>query len=212
MRGRARPGAFTLVELLVVVAIIGVLAGIMLPVYARSRREGHKAACASNLHQLALALSNYSADHDGHPPHALHHMNQGYISSPGILLCPGDPEKWGRYGKEWRTLCEIGGEDPDSTVPFPMSYRYLSRIADPRNGAALLARIETTPKAGIIACPCHGEVLKPATRSWPADYTGLVLRARPDGSVVRAHVNTAGYEGNGPKMANLHLYGVPDDW
>ena len=60
---RSRSG-FTLVELLVVVAIIAVLAAVLMPVLARSREKARSTACLSNLKQLSLALEMYLADYD----------------------------------------------------------------------------------------------------------------------------------------------------
>lgn len=57
-------GAFTQIELLVVVAILGVLAGLLLPALARAKGTGHSAACASKLRQLGLAFRLYCEDHD----------------------------------------------------------------------------------------------------------------------------------------------------
>lgn len=51
--------AFSLVELLVVVAIIGVLAALLLPALARARAAAHSSACKSNLRQLGVALNLY---------------------------------------------------------------------------------------------------------------------------------------------------------
>ena len=58
--------AFTLVDLLVVLAAIGVLAALVMPVLAGAREKGRQAACASNLRQLALANGLYAEDHDGY--------------------------------------------------------------------------------------------------------------------------------------------------
>jgi len=56
--------AFTLVELLVVLAILTVLAGILLPVLAQARESGRRATCLSNLRQLATAHQLYVQDFD----------------------------------------------------------------------------------------------------------------------------------------------------
>jgi prepilin-type N-terminal cleavage/methylation domain-containing protein/prepilin-type processing-associated H-X9-DG protein len=60
--------AFTLVELLTVIAIIGILAAIIIPVVGKVRAAGQKSACASNLRQIGVALNSYIADHKGRLP------------------------------------------------------------------------------------------------------------------------------------------------
>ena len=57
--------AFTLIELLIVIAIIAILAAILFPVFARARENGRRASCASNMKQIALAMIQYSQDADG---------------------------------------------------------------------------------------------------------------------------------------------------
>lgn len=51
--------AFSLIELLVDIAIIGIIATLLLPVIHRSQEEGRATACVSNLHQIGLALQMY---------------------------------------------------------------------------------------------------------------------------------------------------------
>ena len=67
--GRSRH-AFTLVEILVVVAILALLAGLLFPVFATARGKARQVACLSNLRQLGLAFSMYAQDHDGIVPWA----------------------------------------------------------------------------------------------------------------------------------------------
>jgi prepilin-type N-terminal cleavage/methylation domain-containing protein/prepilin-type processing-associated H-X9-DG protein len=64
-------GAFTLVELLTVVAIIGVLAAILLPALSRARERSRGVFCLNNTRQLALAWRLYADDHDNALPYNL---------------------------------------------------------------------------------------------------------------------------------------------
>lgn len=61
--------AFTLVELLVVIAIIGILAALLLTAIAHGKRRAQQVQCASNLHQLGLALVVYLAEDHCYPPY-----------------------------------------------------------------------------------------------------------------------------------------------
>jgi prepilin-type N-terminal cleavage/methylation domain-containing protein/prepilin-type processing-associated H-X9-DG protein len=60
---RARHG-FTIVELLVVVAIIGILASLLLPALARASGQGREIVCRNDLRQLAIGWTVYAHDHD----------------------------------------------------------------------------------------------------------------------------------------------------
>jgi len=60
-----RRRAFTLLELLVVITIIGILAGLLVPAALEVLHIAHQAACASNLRQLGVAVSMYVKDNGG---------------------------------------------------------------------------------------------------------------------------------------------------
>ncbi len=61
---KARRPGFTLIELMVVIAIIAILAAILFPVFASVRENARRANCQSNLKQLGLAFIQYTNDND----------------------------------------------------------------------------------------------------------------------------------------------------
>jgi len=64
--GRER--GFTIIELVVVIAMIGILASMLFPVFARSREQARAVQCANNLSQIGLALQMYAEDWGGRYP------------------------------------------------------------------------------------------------------------------------------------------------
>ncbi len=98
----ARRRAFTLVELLVVIGIIGVLIGLLLPALSAARERARRTACGSNLHQIGLSLDLYADANHGRLPNAnpagetsgtdenliLVDFNAQYTRSPNVFRCP----------------------------------------------------------------------------------------------------------------------------
>jgi len=62
-----RRAGFTLIELMVVVAIIGILAGILFPVFASARERARQAQCISNQRQIAIGVITYAQDKGKYP-------------------------------------------------------------------------------------------------------------------------------------------------
>ncbi len=65
-----RQRAFTLLELLVVVAIIGILASLLVPLLGRVQESGRESKCVSNLRQIGAGISLYVGDHNSCLPAA----------------------------------------------------------------------------------------------------------------------------------------------
>lgn len=83
--------AFTLVELLVVVALIAGLVALVMTVYWHSRERARRTVCASNLRQLVQAFRMYAEDNDGYfPPYRNHrvgHPDEAGVVTPEVPGC-----------------------------------------------------------------------------------------------------------------------------
>lgn len=85
---------FTLVELLIVIAIIAILAAILVPNFLHARAESQTAACEGNLKAIATALEEYATDHAGQYPPSSAPVDPslfGAVPNPYISVTPSDP-------------------------------------------------------------------------------------------------------------------------
>ena len=92
-RSRRAECGFTLIELMIVVAIIAILAGILIPNFVNARAQAQTAACESNLRQIATALELYYADNQQYPAAAsFTNVTPSLLTSNGVVYLSNTPK------------------------------------------------------------------------------------------------------------------------
>ena len=196
-RGKTTSG-FTLVELLIVIGILSLLAGVLFPVFAQSRESGRRTVCTSQLRQLGVAALMYIEDYGGDEKRSSgEHFPLPYRIEPllpytkdkRIFVCPKDPTEWG-YGYSALSGGNAGKIPAGTTVKY--SYAYIGEPLS-ANPSGLW---DWSGKMAFFADQLHGEPMKtnaylefdangsekmPLT-SRPV-YDGFRLRVMPDGSL-----------------------------
>lgn len=126
---RRRRGAFTLTEVIIVIAVLGMMLGLLLPVLAGVRSSGRAIQCQSNLRQMSRAAELYAAKYRAYPA-ALRYDNTGgvfkqiewdWVSTlSGQLIGPG---------ALWQFT-----DDPDHVMQCPQYHGNPGSPADPFTG------------------------------------------------------------------------------
>jgi prepilin-type N-terminal cleavage/methylation domain-containing protein/prepilin-type processing-associated H-X9-DG protein len=132
---------FTLVELLTVIAIVGVLAAIVIPSVAKLRSSANKTKCANNQRQLAMGVLSYASEYNGRLPATDRSVTPNvrwiyqvapYLGSGGdpnksntgtltaAFQCPADPEAGAAFrdgNNSWDAVSY------QHMLPFPFTHR-----------------------------------------------------------------------------------------
>lgn len=140
---RRHKKAFTLVELLVVITIIGILIALLLPAVQAAREAARRMQCANNMKQIGLGLHNYMALNNVFPMgeqdyvgHVVSDSTTGYCWATAILPFI-----------ELQTLYDMLGPIASAANP---GYSYSQVVGSPEHQAAMCTAVST------YVCPSSG--------------------------------------------------------
>lgn len=193
MKTRAQ-AAFTVLELLIVVAIVATLAALLFPVLAQSKRYAKGTVDVSNMRQLYAAVALYENDHDDQSPLLLP-MVLGYAGSKGVYASPLDPRKPDSNLGDW-TPAPCGPHGYSPRVDYRVSYPYLPTMMpdDAWTNRRYSRELRNDSKVGMLASPWVGEVTQwdhsvvageDLANSHGPRMRGPIYRIRMDGSFFR---------------------------
>ena len=141
---------FTLVELLVVIAVIGILIALLLPALASTRDSARSAVCKSSLRQIGLSLHTFAEGHGGRFPWTVHSDPDAswiitlrpYLEDvDAVRVCPDDPR-----GQEWMAGDAKGSSySINNFVADPEVEGYSGSLRKLRDASRLIVLFEADP-------------------------------------------------------------------
>lgn len=115
-RRRESQRGFTLIELMIVVAIIGILATILIPNFVHARAQAQTAGCESNLRSIATAAELYYADKQVYP--ASGPVDQNLFGPEYLNNTPVDPAALS-VGAKYGFINNAGANPPSYVITCP---------------------------------------------------------------------------------------------
>ncbi len=106
--------AFTVVELLVVIAVLAVIVALQLPVLANTQAKVQRVNCSGNLKQVGIAFRTWAANNNGRMPMQVPRANRGAMEAVGIAATAswtsGNPPITGGNGGVWNMFLVMSNE------------------------------------------------------------------------------------------------------
>jgi prepilin-type N-terminal cleavage/methylation domain-containing protein len=163
--------AFTLIEVLVVVAIIGVLVALLLPAVQSAREAARRAQCVNNLKQIGLALHNYESTNGSFPT--------------GAITYQETPLDCGTLRRGYSLFALILNGMEQSSVYNAINFSFASVGIQGTISAGAVNNSALTTKVNSYICPSDSKQVPPVSlagnpngQSWNAysqcSYAGVV--------------------------------------
>jgi prepilin-type N-terminal cleavage/methylation domain-containing protein len=175
---RGRRG-ITLVELLVVLAIIAVLAGILMPVLRLSVIRSHKADETHAMRQIGIAKAIYDSDFDSDQISAVALASTGYLD-PALLKCRRDRfnEGYGRWLYD-RYLDQPTPEVSPHAGALRFSFYAINRTGDIGHADVAMKKMRATELRGL------GWLMNPVDLDIADDFNALATPAHDGRGVYK---------------------------
>jgi len=172
--------AFTLVELLAVIAIVALLVALLMPSLDRAKEITRRGVCATNLHHIGTSVGTYAADHNEFLPckttgsqtylSCVHwirwfrvnddYWNLGLLYRTGIargggmFFCPSQPDKWFQLDTYNKPGWPSNHQSGSSANGVRISYAFDPYVVDPDtpDKSRLYTRLAMMPTGKVLAC------------------------------------------------------------
>ena len=174
---RSQRGAFTLVELLVVITIIGILIALLLPAVQAAREAARRMQCGNNLKQVGLGAQNFQNQYGRFPPGYLGPIPQSANASGQFVSCLAFALPYMELNTVWDQM------DTDVSTHAGISLFDIAREGDPYWQRADAWKMAQT-RIGAFVCPSDAPYDKPlpaATLSFHYDSSkdsAIISRGR----------------------------------
>ena len=153
--------AFTLIEILIVIAIIALLAALLFPAFSRARESGRQTTCRTNLQQISIAVQQYFQDERRYPDSLVDLLPEGAKYDNGTATGDVIGANVTGYLKNGSDGLLCPNDDLDN--------------AKPRSSYGSLSKTVPAPRPTTFATDPNADVGQYAYNYWGYDQNGFAF-------------------------------------